>query len=191
MARVLYGLAMLFFALLVITAFFQPWVEIESFQGGTIQIGSIQIANIPKIEIGNQQLLNRSISGYDVPVLANGRDARLVISIVKIFKPDVRDIDKKSYLVWAIPALAAAIFLLSIVLSQNKLANIIIGLAGVMIFALAWYKLSSVSLDKVVIAVRFGHGIWMTLWGYLGMGLSSILNLFYLIIKKRAVAGRK
>lgn len=184
MARVLYRVAMLFFVLLVITAFFQPWVEVESFQGGNIQIGNIKIANIPKINIGKDELFNRSISGYDVPVLANGPDARLIISIIKIFKPDVTDVGRKSYLVWTIPGLAALIFVLSIILAENKLANLIIGLAGGLIFMLAAYKISTVNLDKVVIAVRISSGIWMTIWGYLGMGLASALNLFYLIVKE-------
>ena len=59
----------------IFIAFFLPWVRVEAPMVGTIS----------KVLTGKRQAELTSISGFDVPVLANGPDARLMISIIKIF----------------------------------------------------------------------------------------------------------
>lgn len=175
MARILYALVMLVFAVMIVLAFFQPWVETDILRAGKIS----------QIIIGKQEIFGLSISGYDVPVLANGPDSRLIISIIKIFKPQIANADKKSYLVWGVPGLAVLLFLLSLVLAKNKLVNLAIGIIGVAIFAAAAYKVTAIDLDKLVVTIRIGSGLWLTLWGYLGMGIAAFLRVLQLSLDKK------
>lgn len=195
MAKLLYVLAMLIFALIVVWAFFQPWVRIGTLDNADIEIPDIGIAKahipkirfakIPRVIIDQEEVFGRSISGYDIPVLANRPDGRSMISIIKIFKPQLTDADKKSYLVWGLPGLAAVIFLLSLIFARNKWVNLIIGFIGVAIFVIAAYKITTADLNKFMITIHIGPGLWFTLSGYLGMGAASLMNLFYLILRGR------
>jgi len=175
MAKILYALAMLVFAVMIVLAFFQPWVETDT----------LRASKISQIIIGKQEVFGRSISGYDIPVLANGPDSRLIISIIKIFKPQITNADKKSYLVWGVPGLAVLLFLLSLILAKNKLVNLAIGIIGVAIFAVAAYKVTAADLDRLAVVIRIGSGLWMTLWGYLGMGAAAFLRVLELSLAKK------
>ena len=119
---------------------------------------------------GKRQDEIHAISGFDVPRLANSDESRLILTVAKIFKPDVKDIDKKSYLIWIIPLLAVAIFLV----------NMVFGVIGVAIFAVTVFKLKTTDLDKVVLQIKIGVGLWLILWSYLGIGIASILRFFAL-----------
>jgi len=173
MVKVLYILLMLIFAAVIVVGFFQPWVHTESMRMGKIS----------QIIVGQQAVFGRNISAYDVPVLANGPDSRLIISIIKIFKPQITDADKKSYLIWGVPVLALLLLLLSLIFAGNRWVNLAIGIIGVVIFAVGAYKINAINLNKLALPVRIGSGLWMSLWGYLGMGLSSLGNLFYLLMR--------
>ena len=158
--------AILAFAVIICVSFFLPWVNVES------QV----IGSISKLISGKSQASLKTISGFQVPILANGPDAKLMITIIKIFNPAVKDADKKSWLIWGIPGLGVVLFGLALFLGKNKWVNLGMGILGVLIFAVVTYKIKTTNLDKVVLNIAIGPGLWAILWSYLGIGIVSLIR---------------
>jgi len=153
-------------AAVIVVSFFIPWISVESSQVGAFT----------KLLTGKRQAVLDSISGYRIPVLANSQESRFMISVIKIFNPDIKDADKKSYAVWAVPILAIAIGILSWLFGKNKWMNLIFAIIGILIFVAAFYKIATTDLDKAVLKVALAPGIWLTLWAYLGIGILGAMN---------------
>jgi len=168
------NLAILICALIIIVAFFLPWVKVESEAVGTFS----------KILTGKQQQLISNISAFQVPIMANDQDARLMISIIKIFNPKVENADKKSYLIWSIPILAALMLLVSFLYGKNKWVNLILGVISCLIFFVAVYKIKTTNMDKLVLKVTTAPGLWLALWGYLGIGIAGLVAFIKGSLKK-------
>ena len=168
-----YNLVLLVLALVIAVSFFLPWVSVESPQMGMLT----------KALAGKAEGALQTISGFQIPVLANGPDAQLIMTIAQIFSPNAKDVDKKSFLVWGIPVLAVAIFLLSLSLGKNKWFNLAVGVLGVLIFAVATFKIKTAPMDKVVLKINIIYGLWLMLFAYLGMGLASLAG-FVSALKK-------
>ena len=156
-----YTLVMPVLVLVIVLSFFLPWVQVESKAVGTVS----------KILTGERQTLISSISGFRVPILANSPDARLMTSVIKIFNPDIKDADKKSYLIWSVPFLAVIMFVVGYIFGKNRWVNLVFGIIGTAIFLVAFYKIKTTDLDKLVLNVSIGSGLWLSLWAYLGIGI--------------------
>ena len=163
-------LAMLVLTVIIFISFFLPWVNIES----------AVVGGLSKILTSKESAAISSISGFKVPVLANGPDSRLMISIIQLFNPGVKDADKKSYLVWLIPGLAVLMFVLLWLFGKNKWLNLILGLVGILIFLVAVFKITTTNMDKLVMKVSIGCGLWILLAGYLCIGLLCGINFIKL-----------
>lgn len=169
------SLLFLVFTIIIFVAFFLPWVHVES----------KMVGKITKVLTGKSQTEITNISGFSVPILANSPDARLAISIIKIFNPKVTNADKKSWLIWGVPIFAVVIFLLSLFLGKSRWFNLLIALIGIAIFAVGFYKIKTTDLDKLVLNAKIGSGLWLTLWGYLGLGLVGGINFVKGILSKK------
>jgi len=161
---------MVVIAIMVFFSFFQPWVHINSIAKGALS----------KILPGKDTSTLQSISGYDVPVLANRKDSKLIMTIAQIFSPNTKDVDKKSWLIWGVPIFAVLLVLLNLIFGANKWVALGTGIIAVAVFAVAVFKISTTELDKVVISVSIAKGLWNTLYGYLGIGILSLLNFIRL-----------
>jgi hypothetical protein len=159
---------------IIVVSFFLPWISVQSAAAG----------KVTEMLTGKRQDKIDAISAYSVPVMANSEESRLMISIIKIFNPKIQNADKKSYLIWIIPILAVIMLILNSILGTNKWLNLVIGLVGVAIFAFATYKIKTTELDKFVLQITMGPGLWLTLWSYLGIGVISILNFVGLMTTK-------
>lgn len=171
----LYNMAMLALAVLVMIAFFIPWVAVKSEQVGIVS----------KVLTGKKQAVIDNISAFQVPILANGPDARLMLSVIKIFNPNVKDADKKSFLIWGIPFLAVIIFIVSYFFGNNKWVNIIIGVLGAFIFVVVSYKIKITNLNKLVLNIEMRPGLWLTLWSFLLMGILGFTRFASLFRKAK------
>ena len=156
--------------LIIVVSFFLPWVSVES----------EAVAGVTKLLTGKAQAKIDSISGFKVPILANSEESRFMISIIKIFQPDIKDADKKSFLIWSIPLLAIIMFGLTNALRNNKWVRLAIGVVGIAIFALATFKIVTTDLDKLILKINISHGLWLILVGYLGIGLLQVTEFFLL-----------
>jgi len=152
---------------IIFLSFFLTWVSVQSEQVGMFS----------KLLTGKKQASIANISGFKVPILANGEDARLMISIIKIFNPNIKNADKKSYAVWLIPLLAIIICIVSYYYGGNKWVNIAFGLFGAGIFFIAFFKIKTTDLNKLVLNVKIGLGMWFILYSYLAIGIVHFVNL--------------
>jgi len=160
------NLAVLVFAVMICVSFFLPWLSMESRIAG----------GISKLLTGEKQASLKTVSGFQVPILANGPDAKLMISIIKLFNPGVSGADKKSWLIWGIPGSAVGLVLLVLFLGKNKWVNLGIGVSAVAVFSVATYQISKTNLDKFVMRIVISAGLWLILWSYLGIGLVSLFR---------------
>ncbi len=170
----MYKIAMAVLAVVIVVAFFLPWVSVSSPAAG----------KITKFLGGNEKVALASISGFQVPVLANGPDSRLMITIIQLFNPGVKDADKKSYLIWVIPALGVLMAGLFGFLGKNKWLNLVFAIVGILIFSVAAYKINTTDLNKIVLKVHISSGLWLVLYAYLAMGLLCLAHFFGIIRKK-------
>jgi hypothetical protein len=162
-------------ALVIFLGFFLPWINVES----------AAVGSFSKMITGKKQAVLDSISALRVPIMANSNDSRFMIDVIKIFNPNVKDADKKSYLIWAIPLLALAMAVFYYVWGGNKWLNLAYGIAGCAIFFAAVYKIKTTNLDKLVLQVTTAPGLWLTLWGYLGIGIFGFTTFAGKALKKK------
>ena len=168
------NLVVVLLAIIICLSFFLPWVSVESRIAG----------GVSKLFTGQKQASLKTISGFQVPILANGPDAKLMISIIKLFNPAVKDADKKSWLIWGIPGLALALVALVLFLGKNKWVNLGIGVLSTAIFSVATYQILKTNLDKFVLNVVILPGLWIIFWAYLGIGLASLFRFSRQLLAK-------
>ena len=155
---------MLFLVIVIVVAFFLPWISVES----------AVVGKVSKILTGKTQATIGSVSGFKVPILANSEESRLMIAVIKIFQPDITNADKKSFLIWVIPLLAVVIFLAGNAFKTNQWIRLVFGVLGILIFVGVTYKIITTDLDKMIIKVNIEYGLWLIIFGYLGIGILQI-----------------
>jgi len=168
-----YRTIMLILLVVIAISFFMPWISVES----------PVVGGVTKVLTGKRQAAIDTISAFKVPILANSKESRFMISIIKIFNPGITNADKKSFLIWLVPGLALIIFVISWFFYKNKWANLVFAIIGCPIFFIAVYKIITTDLDKLVLRVNIGLGLWLTLLGYLGIGVLGLINFIKLAKK--------
>lgn len=160
-------------AAIIVISFFIPWIQVESPQVGAFT----------KLLTGKRQATLDSVSGFRIPVLANSDESRFMVEVIRMFNPEVKDANKKSYAVWIMPILAIIIAGAYWHLGKNKWLNLAVGIIGILIFIIAMYKISTTDLDKAVLKVAIAPGLLTTLWSYLLIGILGALIFTQSIIK--------
>jgi hypothetical protein len=153
-------------ALVVFFAFFIPWVSIES----------PVVGGITKVITGKRQAALDTISGFKVPIMANSDESRFMITVIEIFNPGIKDADKKSWLIWGVPLFALALAAAGFVWPDNRALLWAIAGIGVLVFAGGTFKILTTDLNKLVLKARIDIGVWLTLVGYLGIGVSALVR---------------
>jgi hypothetical protein len=163
-------IAIFLLVVLIFVSFFLPWIN----------VGSPLAGGISKVLTGKKQADFYSISGFQVPILANGSESRLIISVIQLFNLGVKDADKKSWLIWAMPGLAVIMLMLLWLWGNNRWLLLVLGIMGVAIFGVATFKILTTNLDKLVLKVTIAYGLWALLTGYLLLGGICLSNLIKL-----------
>lgn len=164
---------MLVLVVVICVSFFLPWVTV----GGGSSVGKLS-----KLISGKEKNIKQSISGFQVPVMANSEESRTIITIIKIFQPKITHADTKSYLIWIVPLLAVAMLFVTKAVPSNKWVRLAFAAIGILIFAGATFKILTTNMDKVVLKVSIGYGLWLILLGYLGIGIIQLTE--FLKLKK-------
>ena len=162
--------AIFLIVMVIFIAFFLPWVSVESPAAGKIS----------EILTGKKQGGFYSVSGFQVPILANSSESKLIITVIKLFNPGIKDADKKSWLIWAVPGLAVIMLMLLWLWGNNRWLLLVLGISGVAIFGAATFKILTTNLDKLVLKVTIVYGLWALLTGYLLLGGICLFNLIKL-----------
>ena len=158
---------------LICISFFLPWISVES---GVV-------GGVSKILTGKKQSTIETISGFKVPILANGSESRLMISIIKIFNPGIEHADKKSFLIWIIPLMSIGVYFALKRFKDKKPVRLGLSILCVGIFLFATFKIMTTNLDKLVLQVSISFGLWLTLLGYLGIGVVELSDMFDVLKK--------
>ena len=150
----------------ILVGFFLPWVQVESQHVGAIS----------KMLTGKHQASLGGISGFQVPLQANSSESRLAISVIKIFAPNIEHADKKSFAVYVFPVLAILIFFACHFYGKIKWVHAGVAVLGIAIFGVGLFKIVTMDMNKIVLNVRIGVGLWAILVGYLGIGVLEAVN---------------
>ncbi|MFH1655064.1 MAG: hypothetical protein ABH954_00425 [Candidatus Omnitrophota bacterium] len=161
-------------AVVILIAFFLPWLS----------IGSQRLDVFTKILTGKEGQTMDKVSAFQIPILANSEEAKLMITIIQIFNPGIENADKKSFLVWGIVVLAGIIAALSFFLGKNHWFNLVIAILGIAIFVVTIVKINTTNLDKLILLVKVREGLWLTIYSYLAIGLLSLMRSIQLIRRK-------
>ena len=146
---------------IIIVSFFLPWVQIKL---------SKELGNW-KFKTGSTEV-NRSISGYEIPKVTP-----LFIPFDEAFT-GVSDIGRWSSLVFLIPIVGIACFLLLLIGRRYKWADTLVILFGTGIFGVGLYEVYQASINSLLVDVVIGAGLWLTLISFLVFGIIGAVKLF-------------
>lgn len=152
---------------IIFIAFFLPWVSVES---------TGMVGDVLELVTGERQVelnVDQTLSGYDVPLLANSERSRLAGALLQIFFPNIENADQKSYLIWAVPVLPVLLWFISVIFFGKAWVHAGTGVIALAVFAVASYQLMTVDLDHLVFEARIRYGLWMVVAGYLAFGLTE------------------
>ncbi len=152
-------------SIIVIISFFLPWISIEQAQ-------SSKFSNL----ITGEKQNSFDIKGFDIPKIANSKNAHLIINIANLLKPGIKNIDKKSYLVWSIPLLALIILIITLGTIPSRWLNFLLGLIAITISCILIYKIKTTDFNKLVLQIKINRGLWYIIWAYLGIGILELLK---------------
>jgi hypothetical protein len=172
-------------------AFFLPWIATplaSDFGRPSDSIGQLErkIGRI-KVEVRHAgethtaslaSLADRlplSLSGFEIPRFANQRDATAPLALAGLLGLAPEALDKRSWLVYAVPmGLAAALGLLSVCGPRRRIAlAVLIGCAfaaGVGCWKLRWMQ-----SDALPGALSVGWGLWLSVGAYVLMAFAALL----------------
>ncbi|MBM3250448.1 MAG: hypothetical protein FJZ09_06410 [Candidatus Omnitrophica bacterium] len=162
-------------AAVVIMAFFMPWIRVESEAMGFFN----------KLFGGKKGAQVESISGFRIPIIANSEESKMMIDIIMAYDPDAKDPSKRSYLVWLYPTLALMILFFSLAFPRNSWVNLGCGILAALVFGFGMYKVMNADTNRTqFMTLTVGPGVWVTLWGYLAIGIAGLFKFVSLSIKK-------
>ena len=173
-------------AIAIIHGFFMPWAKASasvtkvakslasSATGGILEntpfagkfIRGLDKATDKISELGDVQI-KTAVSGYDIPTLINKKSSQVAIAIASAMFKDVKDLDKKSMLVYLLPLLALLCIGLAIVGIKNKIALIVMAVLSGGIAVGGLYNLMTVNLSDLPIQISIEQGLWQTMYAYL------------------------
>lgn len=113
------------------------------------------------------------VTGFQIPQLANRQDAKVVLALAEMLTGQ-RELGAKSYAVYLVPGLA---LLCGLLLTAVWRARAVCWLIAVLCFGAAgagFWKLLTTKTDTLLVGIMIGRGLWMSLWAYVGLGVSAI-----------------
>ena len=114
-----------------------------------------------------------SVSGLEIPQLVNRQDAKVAMAFAEMFTGQ-RDLGAKSYAVYLLPGLALLGGALVTLAGRMRLVCVGIGGMCLAIAGVGFWKLLTIKTGTLLVAITIGPGLWLSLWAYVGLGLSAI-----------------
>ncbi len=183
-------------AIAIMHGFFMPWAKASasatkvakslasSATGGILEntpfagkfVRGLDKATNKILDLGDIQI-KTAVSGYDIPTLINKKSSQIAIAIASVMFKDVKDLDKKSMLVYLLPLLALVCIGLAIVGLKNKTAVIAMAVLSGGIAVGGLYNLMTVNLSDLPIQISIEQGLWQTLYAYLLICVAGVIWL--------------
>ncbi|MDP8216879.1 MAG: hypothetical protein P9L98_06175 [Candidatus Kaelpia imicola] len=159
---------------IVITAsFFLPWVNVEQTHAGAVK----------KVFTGEGAAIIK-LSGFNIPLEANGSNSSLVLNIAKFFNFGLREFAHKSWFLWLVPVFAISIVRFSKRYKRSRSFNLFISLVGFGISLTVMHGIVGLDLDKFIYEIKLKEGFWVTLVSFFVIGLLGLMQLKLLTVKK-------
>jgi len=125
----------------------------------------------------------KQVSGVQIPQLANQEHAQVAIALMELFTNERQQIGAKSYVVYLVPGIAVLCGLLITALVRKKPVMIGVGVLCAAIAGGGFWKLLTTSTQTLFIAITIGQGLWLSLWGYVGLALAAVVGM---LVKPRS-----
>ena len=180
-------------ALFILRGFFMPWAQVNAsvtkIAGSVTDKAGKELKDVPFTEklaknlskatdaIGNlgDIEVKTAVSGYDIPRLVNSKSSKVAIAVAQLFFGNVKDLDKKSYLVYLLPICSIVCILLAILGIRLKASIIaMLALSGIISFG-GLFKIFTTNLSSLYVNIMIARGLWDTLYAYLFIFLISIV----------------
>ena len=185
-------------ALAIVHAFFMPWAKasasatkvakglVKSATGGVLKnspfagkfIRVFDGATDKISDLGDIQI-KTIVSGYDIPTLVNKKTSQIAIAMASAMFKDVKDLDKKSTLVYLLPLLALVCIGLAIAGLKTKIAIIVMAVLSGGIAVGGLYNLMTVNLSNLPIQISIEQGVWQTMYAYL---VISVIGIVWIVL---------
>lgn len=182
----------------VLAAFWMPWVFLDVREpdlvrqlrqstplGDTIgglakDLGRITVkiregARTVTGELPSLADLPRQISGADVPGLAQRKDAQVVVALMELLTQSDQQVGMKVQVVYLVPGIALLLALALTFAGTIPPAAWAVACASAGIAGIGFWKLLTAKTQAVFVGVTIGPGLWLSLWGYVGLALAAVL----------------
>ncbi len=192
-------------AIVIIFSFFAPWAKLSASvtkvskeltsQAGKAAGGTFgerftrELSRITDAigNVGGDIQIKTSISGYDIPSMANKKSSKVAISLVQGLLKDAKDLDKKAALVFLLPIFAVVCVVLAVIGLKNKLSVILMLIISGAISLGGLYRLKTLDLASLPVDITIEKGLWQTLYAYLFIFIVSII---WLVTDKKQASGK-
>jgi len=186
-------------SLVVVRAFYMPWAKVSTsvvkISEEVSSAAENKLFDIPEVKKAIKGLkkatrivdklgdveIKSAVSGYDIPRMINQRSSKVAVSVAQIIFKEAKDLDKKSYLVYALPlsALLCAALALAGLKSWLAAYPMLLLSGGISITGL--YKLKTADLSTLSVSITIEQGLWYTLYAFLFIFFMSTL---YILVKE-------
>lgn len=181
----------------VIVAFFLPWARIDLrepellrqarrtaeghglLSGLMDKVGKVTVeirrgAETVTGELSSLADIPKQASGAQIPQMANQENAKVAIALMELLTNTRQHLGAKSYAVYLVPGLS---FLCGVLLTvQGTRRAVALGVAALcaIVAGVGFWKLLTTNTSALLIAVTIGPGLWLSLWGYVGLALAAL-----------------
>ncbi len=172
----------------VLVGFFLPWAKVEARDPGFFK----QLSSGMRRSLSSEGKFHSSartsgsgwnpftvadvptqVNGFQVPMLANKRQVKLVQSLIALFTKNQDNIGLKSFVVYLLPGLAG---LCGALLASGRMPRLgALGIAAIcaaIVMTGAW-KLLTVNPKKSLMVVQICSGLWLSLLAYVGLAAAA------------------
>ena len=116
------------------------------------------------------------VNGFQVPMLANKRQVKLVQALVALFTKNQDNIGLKSFAVYLLPGLAGLFGALLVSGRMSRPVALGIAVLCIVIVIVGTWKLLTVNPKKSLMVVQICSGLWLSLVAYAGLTFAGVVS---------------
>jgi len=191
-----------------VIGFYQPWAMIdvrqpriikqlrdtaglsETVQGLTRDVSRIAVeirrgAETVTGELPSLSDIPKTISGDQIPRLADNSKAQIVVAVIELLTNTRQDVQWKSRLVYLVPGAAILCAILLTLLGGWPWLAGMVGMFCAAIAALGYWKLTTTNTNTLLMAITIGKGLWFSVWAYAGLAASALALMVVRLVASR------
>ena len=127
-------------------------------------------------ELPDLSTIPTQVNGPQIPQMVNRQDANVVVALIEMFAGQ-RQIGAKSYVVYALPALALVFALLLTAAGSRPVVAVVAGLASLALGGGTLWKLLTTNTDTLLVKITIERGLWLIAWSYVALGTLAFARL--------------